>query len=429
MYHHVNVDSTINMMRDTRWLSASDASALLGVSRATLYAYVSRGSIRSAATAGSVRERRYAREDIERLRQRRDERRDPNKAAARALQWGMPVLESAITLIDGERLYYRGHDALMLARTRSVAEVASLIWTGAWQARADATEAPAAAGRAPVADVDARLPFTMRAQVMLAAAAGRDPAAADLRAGSVAARGWQILQVMTRAAGRRMPAGGAGAIEQQLAHGWRVAASSAGVLRAAIVLCADHELNVSSFTARCVASAGADPYAVVTAGLSALAGAKHGGTAARVDAMLAAARGERDLRRAIAARLRRGERIDGFGHPLYPGGDPRAALLLELLRERDPTSAELRAIRRFEAAASAAIGDRPNVDFALATVARVLRLPPEAPLMLFAIGRTIGWIGHAIEQYARDQIIRPRAKYVGPPPVTASSKAEVGRSQ
>jgi hypothetical protein len=224
MYHRVNVDSTINMTseapprwsqhlwpalcaggdvsteehvahnhafeavkppRDRRWISATDASAILGISRATLYAYVSRGLIRSEATESGVRQRRYAREDVERLRQRRDERRDPNKAAARALQWGMPVLESSITLNN------RGHAAVPLPTTRSIAEGAALIWTG----RLDPRPA-AAAGGPPAADVDVRLPFASRAQVMLAAAAGRDAAAADLRVENVAARGWRILQVM-----------------------------------------------------------------------------------------------------------------------------------------------------------------------------------------------------------------------------------------
>src|SRR5918996_971965 len=110
------------------WLSADEATRLLRVRRATLYAYVSRGYIRSQPTPGPSRERHYSREDVERLRRRIEERRDPDKAAARALQWGVPVLESAITAIDGRRLYYRGHDVETLARGRSVAEVASLIW-------------------------------------------------------------------------------------------------------------------------------------------------------------------------------------------------------------------------------------------------------------------------------------------------------------
>ena len=410
MYDRVNVDSTINMSRRPSWISAADASALLGVSRTTLYAYVSRGFVRSQATPGPSRQRRYSRDDVERLQRRTEERRNPDKAVAHALQWGMPVLESAITLIDGQRLYYRGHDALALARTRSIAEVASLIW----MARVDAPSSiPADA--ALCADGDA--PFAARVQSLLASASAHDAAAFDLRPASVAACGWRILHLLTAAATRP----GAAAdrtltIDQRLARAWRVQARGTDLLRSALILCADHELNVSSFTARCVASAGADPYAVVIAGLSALAGPKHGGSGARVEAMLQSVRNERDLRAALAARLRRGERLDGFGHPLYTAGDPRAAMLLGMLRERYAASAELRFIVAFEAAAAALIRERANIDFALAALARVLRLPPGSPLVVFAIGRTIGWIGHAIEQYATDHLIRPRAKYVGVPP-------------
>ena len=116
------------------WIGAVEAARLLGVSRATLYAYVSRAYVRSQASPGAPRERMYSRDDVERLRRRTEERRAPDKAAARALQWGMPILESSIALIDGRRLYYRGLDAAMLARTRSLEEVASLIWTGRLEA-------------------------------------------------------------------------------------------------------------------------------------------------------------------------------------------------------------------------------------------------------------------------------------------------------
>jgi citrate synthase len=408
MYDRVNVDSAINMSRPSSWISAADASALLGVSRTTLYAYVSRGFVRSQATPRPSRERRYSRDDVERLQRRTEERRSPDKAVAHALQWGMPVLESAITLIDGQRLFYRGHDALALARTRTIADVASLIWTGGFDAVAEAPIDTAATRR------EGQLPFAARAQTLLAAAAANDAAAFDLRPSSVAACGWRILHLLTMAA---MPRGTAAdstlTIDQRLARAWRIHARGTEVLRSALILCADHELNVSSFTARCVASAGADPYAVVIAGLSALAGPKHGGSGARVEAMLRSMRGERDMRTAVAARLRRGERLDGFGHPLYAAGDPRAAMLMEMLRERYAASSELRRILKVEVAAATLIREKPNVDFALAAVARVLGLPAGSPLMLFAIGRTIGWIGHAIEQYATDHLIRPRARYVG----------------
>src|SRR5579884_1410404 len=114
------------------WLSAAEAARRFRVTRATLYAYVSRGYIRSEATDGATRARRYSRDDVERLRRRAEERREPGTVATHAMEWGMPVLESAITLIADGRLYYRGHDAVALAETRSVADVASLIWTGAF---------------------------------------------------------------------------------------------------------------------------------------------------------------------------------------------------------------------------------------------------------------------------------------------------------
>jgi citrate synthase len=187
-------------------------------------------------------------------------------------------------------------------------------------------------------------------------------------------------------------------------------------IRTTLILCADHELNVSSFTARCVASAGSHPYAVVIAGLAALEGPKHGGASARAEAMLASLRRQRRVDVAIAERLRRGERLEGFGHPLYRRGDPRARAILDLLQDHWSKSAELAFVTSVARAATAASGEQPNLDFALAALARVLQLPDGSPLVLFAIGRSIGWIGHAIEQYATDQLIRPRAKYVGVPP-------------
>jgi len=394
------------------WLSAADAATLLRVSRATLYAYVSRGFLRSQPMPGATRERGYSRDDVERLRRRTEERRNPDKAAARALQWGMPILESSITFIDGKHLYYRGQDATMLARSRSVEEVASLVWTGRFDT--PLSNAPPASARPATAGRRARsggLPFAGRAQSALAAAAAGDPLAFDVRPAGAASCGWRILRLLTAIAA----GSGAGdaTVDRALARAWGVEARGADVVRSALILCADHELNVSSFTARCVASSGSNPYSVVIAGLAALEGPKHGGAGARVESIFAAMRRSRRLRDAVAARLARGEPIDGFGHPLYPDGDPRAMMLLGLLRERYAKSAELRFVLDVAAAASATLRERPNVDFALAAAARVLRLPPGAPLMMFAIGRTIGWIGHAIEQYATGQLIRPRAKYVG----------------
>jgi citrate synthase len=187
-------------------------------------------------------------------------------------------------------------------------------------------------------------------------------------------------------------------------------------LSAALILCADHELNASAFTARIVASAEATPYEVVTAGLAALQGFKHGGNTERVEAYLNEISAIDRIARVTAERLRRGERIPGFGHSLYPNGDPRANALLALLQEIYPGAPEVAFVTRTAEQVAALIGHVPNVDFALAALARVARLPAGAPLTLFALGRSVGWIGHAIEQYASDVLIRPRARYIGTPP-------------
>jgi citrate synthase len=345
-------------------------------------------------------------------------------------------------LIDAGRLFYRGHDAVTLSRTRSLAEVASLIWSGSFEAPFAAASTTASRKRATAFAPMAAAPFVTRAQAALAAASARDSAAFDLQPAGVMRTGWRILNLLTRTAAKPLivssgaaaprtnqaqarraqpPSSSAAAatVDATLARAWGVKARGVDVIRAALILCADHELNVSSFTARCVASAGSHPYAVVIAGLAALEGTKHGGASARTEAMLASIRqtqtrkGTRDPRGAIAERLRRGETIDGFGHPLYPNGDPRATALIALMRERYARSAELAFIMDVADAASAAMREEPNLDFALAAASRVLRLPAGSALTLFATGRTIGWIGHAIEQYATGQLIRPRARYTG----------------
>jgi citrate synthase len=210
------------------------------------------------------------------------------------------------------------------------------------------------------------------------------------------------------------PAGGPLALALQAA--WSPGEpAAAALLSAALILCADHELNVSAFTARCVASAGSSPYAVVIAALSALQGFRHGGHTVQVAALLdAAAHGTRG---AIGAFLRSGDKLPGFGHPLYPDGDPRARLLLALLEAQLPGAPAVVQAGELCAEVYAALGLHPTIDLALAVLAQAIGAPRHAPLALFALGRTAGWIAHACEQYALDQLIRPRARYVGVPPV------------
>ena len=372
--------------RGAAWISAVEATSLLGVSRATLYAYVSRGHIRSEPGTGTTRHRRYSREDAQRLRDRSNERRNPGQAAGQALQWGLPVLESAITLIADGRLFYRGRDSTELARSASIAETAALLWTGSADGILPGSNPSSVRMARPAGD----LPFVARAQVVLAQAACADPLAFDLRPRQVAQTGWRILRLLARVAAE----GGApeASIDATLARHWGAPAAQP-LLRAALILCADHELNVSSFTARCVASAGGSPYGVVIAGLAALEGRKHGGSTGRVESLWNSLRRSRDLRGALAARLRHGESVHGFGHPLYPGGDPRASALLSML----PKSREAEFAQRLASEVAEVLEEQPTVDFALVALRRALGLAEGTALTLFALGRTMGWIGHCIE--------------------------------
>jgi citrate synthase len=153
----------------------------------------------------------------------------------------------------------------------------------------------------------------------------------------------------------------------------------------------------------------------VTAGLAALQGAKHGGQTELVEAFLREVEVSGDPRGAIAGRLKRGEGVPGFGHALYPGGDPRGVELLRITAKACPGSHIVALSDAVVKEALNLVDERPTLDFGLVTLARALGLPPGAAIALFAIGRTVGWVGHAIEQYEGGSLIRPRARYVGEP--------------
>ncbi|HJY84782.1 MAG TPA: citrate/2-methylcitrate synthase [Candidatus Binatia bacterium] len=404
-------------MAKDHYLTAREVTVELGVSASTLYAYVSRGLIRSEPTDGKKRVRRYHREDVQRLKERKELRRNPAKLAEQALHWGVPVLESSITLIADGRLYYRGHDVLALAATRTVEEVAGLIWLG--NPEADVTPLFAAAnGKIPPRCLAVRqhlfdLPPTELFQAVLPVAAAEDVAACDLRPTAVAQTGARILRLLTLVAAGREESNSD--IAHTLQAGWAPEdPAAAQFLRTALILCADHELHVSAFTARCVASAGSTPYAVVMAGLAALQGVKHGMYIEQVEPFLREVGTPERAQVVIANRLKRGEQLPGFGHRLYPEGDPRGGALLELMAKVYADSPATALAHAVIEQARRVIGESPTIDFALAVLASVLHLPSSAAPALFALGRTIGWIGHAIEQYQLDQLIRPRARYVGP---------------
>lgn len=395
----------------TEWLTSKEAARRLGVSAATLYAYVSRGLLRSEASSGQ-RERRYRADDVTRLKRRRDVGRKAESIAAHALDFGTPVLESALTLIENGHLFYRGHDATRLARSTSLEQVAQLLW--------DCDDRPFGSGNLPPMSAALRgawqaaaaLPPVDRCLVLLPAAARWDhPSWVEDRA-AMLETGVRILRLLTAAI--------TGAplsdrpVHEQLAAAWRVAPPHVPLIRAALVLSADHEFNASAFAARVVASTGANLYGSTMAGLAAINGPKHGGLTRRVASLLNALKDAGDLDGELARQIQGGAQFPGFGHPLYPDGDVRAATLLAMLHDLVPASAELAFAERVASAVERLADLKPNVDFAAVTIERALELPKDSALAMFLLGRTVGWIAHALEQAANGALIRPRARYTGP---------------
>jgi citrate synthase len=186
-------------------------------------------------------------------------------------------------------------------------------------------------------------------------------------------------------------------------------------MSAALVLLADHELAASTLAARAAASVRADPYAVVGTGLGAVSGALHGGASLGAETLMAAASGPDDVPRVVAELLRRGEKVPGFGHFVYRGGDPRAVVLLDLVRRAAPKSGPLAVADAVLAEIRQKSLPEPNIDFAIATLARVAGMVRGGAEAIFAVARTAGWIAHALEAYAGPGPLRPRAVYTGKP--------------
>jgi len=396
------------------YLTAAQAAAELGVSVQTLYAYVSRKLLRSVPGEGT-RVRRYVAEDVWALKQRKLHRGDPVQVARDALHWGLPVLQSSLTTVSDGRLYYRGQDAVGLATQCSFEQVVSLLWQGD---RTGSLPDPEV-GDLPndwktVEQLARRMPPLEAFQIMLPLVAADDSAAYDLRAHAVQRAGSRILARLTAIAAHRRPT--RAGIAATLQRAWGADEDVVPMLQAALILYADNGLSPSTFTARCVASAGSTPYAVVSAGLAALQGSKHGGASELAEALLHEAGNTGGATRAVTARLRRGEPMPGFGHPTYPEGDPRGALLMDLACKARPRSPVVAVARKVTTAVREMMQQQPNVDFGVVTLCRALDLPSGAALTLLGLGRTAGWIAHALEQYAEGRVIRPTARYAGEPP-------------
>jgi citrate synthase len=387
-------------------LTTDEVAVLLGVKPSTVYAYVSRGLLHSRRNAdgkGSL----FTKADVDAF-------------AAGRRRTTAPAIQTGVTLIRDGRLYYRGRDVAALSTDTPYEAVAGLLWTGSL----DDAAFPVDRGLVDLAvRVTAPLPeparLTDRLRVTVAAASAADPLRFDTTPAAVVTTGRQLLSTMVHALPpRSAPPARAMSLAEALWH--RLSSSppteeSVRALNAALVLLADHDIAASTLAARVAASTRAHPYAVVSAGLAALDGPLHGAASSLTHPMLAEVLAGHDPVAVVSERLRAagaGGSVPGFGHHLYPGGDPRATALLTLLDGPVVEAAEqVGAVMRTRS------GILPNVDLALAALTVRHHMPADAGEAIFAVARTAGWLAHALEEYAdRPSRYRPSGRYAGESP-------------
>ena len=435
------------------FLTAAEAAQRLGVKPATLYAYVSRGVLRRDHAADG-RSSLFDSDEVERLARRGRPRRPVGAADI--------VVESAITEITGDRLRYRGLDVIRLATSRTFEDVAELLWTGelpaspggrppraaqpgrARSARVPgsapwrATPAALAAGRGAQAALPAGTLPLERFQVIVPAMAATDPLRLQLDPAAVLAAGRSIIAGLVDCLPSAAP-GSDSPISDYPVADYPVAdypVADYPIAEAAVV----PDVRAAAQprpAARPVGRAGpaGRPRARrvhlgrtgrrVGAGRPVRGGRDRNGGDERRAARRgvprrgdAAGRGQQPGRRPPGSgrTTAPGEKVPGFGHFVYRTGDPRAVLLLDLVRRAAPKSGQLAVAEAVLAEVRRKSLPEPNIDLAIATLARVAGMIRGSGEAIFAVARTAGWIAHALEAYAGPGPLRPRAVYTGRPP-------------
>lgn len=373
------------------WITADDAQVLLGVKIQTLQSYVDRGLIESREDPDDFRQTQYSLQDINQLLRRKavgaNLRSRPDDSTD-------PVVSTQITTILDGRPWYRGRDAVAWSDRSTLEDTARLLW--------DCAEDPFL-GLAPHPSTAVGSDARARAFSILAYRAATDTASAG-RSERVLKR--EAAAVLIDLVDAMCGASRNGLIHERLAKTWRLEGPRTDVLRRCLVLCADHDLSPSTYAARVAASTGASIAACALAGLSTLSGPLHGGMTLQVAAFVAECRRTNDPRAAAALRLSQGLEVPGFGQVQYPTGDPRARAIAQSLSFAED-------LREIAHAGESVTGVAPNLDFALVAATRTLGLPVDAAFTLFVIGRTVGWIAHALEQREAAKSLRPRTAYTG----------------
>jgi citrate synthase len=391
-------------------LTTAEVARRLGVKRETVYAYVSRGLL-ARAPESTPRRSLFALAAVDALA---DGARHPNRSGAIEV-----TVRTELTALDPNGgLFYRGHDAVALARHRNFEDVAGLLWDGdpaaPWR-----LEEP---DRVLLASVRATLPADAPAAnlipVAIATLGAAESTAADRRRATVLAAARRLCAgaVAMLAADVAAPTTTAERLWRVLSRGeGKPAAQRVAAINAALVLMADHELAASALAARVAASAWADPYRVVLAGLGPLGGVLHGGASLSIAALLTELDSPDRAFSALEQLVARGP-VPGFGHRVYRDRDPRAEHLLERVPAIATEPARAQRVRTLSAAARELGLPAPNADFALAALSYAMSFRRDAAATIFTIARIVGLIAHALEEYPHRLRFRPRATYIGTAP-------------
>ncbi|MCX5541204.1 citrate synthase family protein [Paraburkholderia sp. CNPSo 3076] len=390
-------------------MTQEEACHALGVRKQTLYAYVSRGRIEVRWDPEHASRKLYRASDVAALRKKRDLGRAHKSIAASTMAWGEPIINTRISTITRGRLYYRGHDAIDLASRATLEDVARCLW--------ETDAAPVFPTFHDDVSVPDGAPPRARVYASMALAAAQPRASGALDAARLNDEAACLVGRFASAfvgPGEIARFGESGALHARLARAWRCEAH-ADLLRRALALLADQELTTSAFAARVAASTGASLGSCMLAGLAAFAGPLHGDAALRVQALLGDVRAT-GVAGAVERWLKANGPLPGFGHELYPQGDPRAADLLAAFDVPDEVRALIEYVR-------VSRGLAPTIDIALTALGSYCHLPEDAVFAIFAIGRSVGWMAHAIEQMTSGTLLRPRANYIGPVGAGATSGA------
>lgn len=408
------------------YVSAAEAMKLLNIRKQTLYAYVSRGWIRSMPQPGK-KDRLYMRDDLQRLIIRSRARSGDGAVAASTMNWGEPIIPTSITEITADGPRYRGKLAADLVRMRVPFEsVAELLWTGLWHEEPlDWHAAKMSAETKKLAESIDGLNTSdqiieLFALVTLHLGVGRGTVADRIRNGRTVDAAREIIHTLVGCCGlasetnRYVPMQRGDSVADGLMRAMAIQDTSQNRLavEAILTLLADHELSPGAFTARIAASSGGTLHSCIAAALCASSGLEIGRLYTRIDDFLKGGTRAVLVQKAVQMQ-ERGLAVPGFAHPLYPQGDPRATLLLEIARQRTDGSRWLSAVFGFLEEMRERFSLLPRQELGVVVLARELGLTRMAPGALFVLARTAGWVAHVQEQRLTGGLLRPRAKFTG----------------